>query len=225
MPLSVAVPTVTEPDRLLWVHGNHMGVPTVITDATGTEHSFPTAYALPGFPGQSRTLSDLYYNRYRDYDPTIGRYIQADPIGLEGGVNPYSYAMNNPLRYTDPTGENTVAVRGAVGVGRAAGWGLSLWCRNNIALCMKTIGPAAIRVANACKAVSNALGGGGGGPKCSKASSWDLKNAGITDAHAYKEDILGTKKGLSAWDICKCKDGIFRLAPVGTCSTSKIFQE
>jgi RHS repeat-associated protein len=104
MPLGVAVPTVTEPDRLLWVHGNHMGVPAVITDATGTEISFPTGYALPGFPGQSRTLADLYHNRYRDYDPSIGRYIQADPIGLAGGVNPYLYAGANPLRYTDPLG-------------------------------------------------------------------------------------------------------------------------
>jgi RHS repeat-associated protein len=105
MPLALAVPTVTEPDRLLWIHGNHMGVPLVFTDASGTEVSFPTGFSLPGFPGQSRTLSDLYYNRYRDYDPTTGRYIQADPIGLAGGANPYSYAMNNPLRYSDPTGE------------------------------------------------------------------------------------------------------------------------
>jgi RHS repeat-associated protein len=109
MPLAVASPSPTQADRLLWVHGNHMGVPTVITDATGTELSFPTGYALPGFPGQSRTpgllVADLYYNRYRDYDPSTGRYIQADPIGLAGGTNPYSYAMNNPLRYADPTGE------------------------------------------------------------------------------------------------------------------------
>ena len=108
MPLAVAAPSPTQSDRLLWVHGNHMGVPAVMTDATGTELSFPTGYALPGFPGQSRTpgllVADLYYNRYRDYDPTTGRYIQADPIGLDGGTNPYSYAMNNPLRYTDPDG-------------------------------------------------------------------------------------------------------------------------
>ena len=123
MPLSVAVPTVTEPDRLLWVHGNHMGVPTVITDATGTEHSFPTGYALPGFPGQNRTFADLYYNRYRDYDPTTGRYIQADPIGLEGGASPYSYAMNNPLRYADPTGEIVPLV---ILGGMALGGGLEL---------------------------------------------------------------------------------------------------
>jgi RHS repeat-associated protein len=68
----------------------------------------PTGYSAPGFPGQSRTpgllVADLYYNRYRDYDPSTGRYIQADPIGLAGGASPYSYAMNNPLRYTDPTG-------------------------------------------------------------------------------------------------------------------------
>jgi RHS repeat-associated protein len=61
-------------------------------------------YSVPGFPGQSQTTTDLYYNKYRDYDPTTGRYIQADPIGLAGGASPYSYAMNNPLRYTDPSG-------------------------------------------------------------------------------------------------------------------------
>lgn len=91
--------------QLSWVHGNHMGVPAVYTDASGGEIGFPTGYSTPGFPGQSRTFADLYYNRYRDYDPTTGRYIQADPIGLAGGSSPYSYAMNNPLRYTDPTGE------------------------------------------------------------------------------------------------------------------------
>jgi RHS repeat-associated protein len=64
----------------------------------------PASYAVPGFPGQSRTLADLYYNMHRDYDSSTGRYIQADPIGLDGGPSPYSYAMNNPLRYMDPSG-------------------------------------------------------------------------------------------------------------------------
>jgi RHS repeat-associated protein len=71
-----------------------------------------------GFPGQLQTLPDLWYNRYRDYDPTTGRYIQADPIGLDGDANPYAYALNNPLRYTDPTGEFVPILIGiAVGVG------------------------------------------------------------------------------------------------------------
>ena len=58
----------------------------------------------PGFPGQSRTLADLYYNRYRDYDPTTGRYIQADPIGLNGGANVYGYVGGNPVNWVDPDG-------------------------------------------------------------------------------------------------------------------------
>jgi hypothetical protein len=44
------------------------------------------------------------YNYHRDYWPQLGRYAQPDPIGLEGGLNPYLYANGNPLRYTDPWG-------------------------------------------------------------------------------------------------------------------------
>ena len=81
--------------------------------------NMPTDYSVPGFPGQSLTVADLYYNRYRDYDPATGRYIQADPIGLNGGPSPYSYAMNNPLRYTDPTGE--IVPLALCGIGVAVG--------------------------------------------------------------------------------------------------------
>jgi len=88
---------------LTWMHGNHLGVPVVFADASGTAIA-PPSYSLPGFPGQMKTLSDIYYNRYRDYDVNTGRYVQADPIGLEGGSNPYLYAKANPLRWTDRLG-------------------------------------------------------------------------------------------------------------------------
>ena len=111
MPLAVATPDpVSGGSQLSWVHGNHMGVPAVFTNASGAQSAFPTDYSAPGFPGQSRTFADLYYNRYRDYDTSTGRYIQADPIGLAGGSSPYSYAMNNPLRYMDPEGLENVNV-------------------------------------------------------------------------------------------------------------------
>ena len=132
MPLAVAVPDSATPGttQLAWVHASHMGVPIRYSDAGGNTLMPPTDYSVPGFPGQSKTMADLYYNRYRDYDPTTGRYVQADPIGLAGGASPYSYAMNNPLRYTDPDGRIVpLALCGigaiAGGVGTALGEGLA----------------------------------------------------------------------------------------------------
>lgn len=46
----------------------------------------------------------IIYNYFRDYDPSTGRYIESDPIGLAGGINSYSYANDNALRFTDPGG-------------------------------------------------------------------------------------------------------------------------
>jgi RHS repeat-associated protein len=50
----------------------------------------------------------LYYNRARYYDPTVGRFVSEDPIGLAGGVNEYAYAGNDPVNATDPSGTCTI---------------------------------------------------------------------------------------------------------------------
>ena len=57
------------------------------------------------FPGQYWDReTNSHYNFNRDYLPGVGRYTQADPIGLMGGVNFFSYAFENPGVYFDYNG-------------------------------------------------------------------------------------------------------------------------
>ncbi len=57
------------------------------------------------FPGQYYdTETQLHHNYFRDYDPQTGRYIQSDPIGLDGGINTFVYVGGNPNRGIDPWG-------------------------------------------------------------------------------------------------------------------------
>ena len=63
----------------------------------------PTDQAIR-FQGQYFDVeTGLHYNRFRYYDPAIGRFINQDPLGLEGGHNLYSY-VPNPNNWIDPLG-------------------------------------------------------------------------------------------------------------------------
>jgi RHS repeat-associated protein len=54
------------------------------------------------FPGQQFDQeTGLHYNYYRDYDPALGRYVESDPIGLDGGINTYGYVEGDPLGKSD----------------------------------------------------------------------------------------------------------------------------
>jgi uncharacterized protein RhaS with RHS repeats len=46
----------------------------------------------------------LHYSYFRYYNPQTGRYITPDPIGLEGGINLFSYVAGNPVNWIDPLG-------------------------------------------------------------------------------------------------------------------------
>jgi RHS repeat-associated protein len=65
-----------------------------------------TAFVLDmRFPGQQYdSASGLNYNYFRDYEASTGRYVESDPIGLEGGISAFSYANNSPLWNTDSYG-------------------------------------------------------------------------------------------------------------------------
>ena len=57
------------------------------------------------FPGQRYdAVSGLIYNYFRDYDPSTGRYLQSDPLGLSGGISTYGYVGQQPTKFVDPKG-------------------------------------------------------------------------------------------------------------------------
>jgi len=109
---------------LYFIHTDHLNTPRVITnqaaqvvwrwdqaDPFGGNAPNENPSGLGNFtcnlrlPGQYFDKeTNLHYNYFRDYDPSIGRYIQSDPIGFEGGLNLYAYVNNNPLSFTDPLG-------------------------------------------------------------------------------------------------------------------------
>jgi RHS repeat-associated protein len=110
---------------VFYVHADHLGTPRVITrpsdnktvwqwdstEAFGNTLPNENPSALGNFtynlrhPGQQFDKeTGTFYNYFRDYDPSLGRYVQSDPIGLFAGSNTYGYVFANPLRLFDPLG-------------------------------------------------------------------------------------------------------------------------
>ena len=60
------------------------------------------------FPGQYYDAeTGLHYNYFRDYDPSVGRYVESDPIGLKGGINTHAYAKGSAATSQEITGSTT----------------------------------------------------------------------------------------------------------------------
>ncbi len=104
----------------LFYYGNDkLGTPQIMTDSTnavvweGEYKPFGEADVNPNstvvnnfrFPGQYFDQeTSLHYNYNRYYDPSTGRYLTPDPIGLAGGINLFAYVENNPTNTIDPLG-------------------------------------------------------------------------------------------------------------------------
>ncbi|WP_249186838.1 HNH/endonuclease VII fold putative polymorphic toxin [Pseudomonas sp. KB-10] len=100
-----------------YLHTDHLGTPRLATnqsqqpvwrwvsDAFGVGQTTGSLAINLRFPGQYYDQeSGLHYNYFRDYDPETGRYVESDPIGLNGGLNTYGYVEGNPVNFIDPLG-------------------------------------------------------------------------------------------------------------------------
>ena len=92
----------------------------MLTDAKGISQARPECSAF-GEPlnavtaklGSNRVFAGteydadtgLCYVRARYYDPATAQFVSLDPLGWQGGPNPYSYCDNDPLQHRDPSGE------------------------------------------------------------------------------------------------------------------------
>ena len=114
----VALKLYGEQAGIYYVITDHLGTPQQMVNSAGvvvwkaaylpfgdTQIDVETITNNIRFKGQYHDIeTGLHYNWHRFYDPSTGRYISADPIGLFGGLNLYSYANQNPINYIDPWG-------------------------------------------------------------------------------------------------------------------------
>jgi len=116
----------------LYVHSDHLGTPQLLTDQSQavvwsadyepfgevniTTQTIENNLRFPGQYFDAET--NLHYNYFRDYDPSLGRYVQSDPLGIFGIIdefgiaifksmdaNLYLYVLANPINYIDLDGE------------------------------------------------------------------------------------------------------------------------
>lgn len=145
------------------------------------------------FPGQRYDVATgLNYNYFRDYDPASGRYLQSDPIGMQGGLNTFAYVGNGPMSAVDPFGLTAAVapIYPARGFIRPTGAELAL----------------AVRALVAGGATASAYVGGGAlllySPSLGVAPCETMGPGACARMYNQKLDEKGDKKGLEGKESC-----------------------
>ena len=120
----IPVAQIDQGEVFSYLHFDHLGTPRLATDDAQTvvwrwdSDAFGSTAANDDPDGNGTPLTvnlrfagqyydgetGLHYNYYRTYDPSTGRYLESDPVGLAAGLNTYGYVSANPLMNIDPFG-------------------------------------------------------------------------------------------------------------------------
>lgn len=98
-----------------YLHTDERGSIIAATDASGVtvginsydEYGIPDSANIGRFSYTGQTWLPeigMHYYKARIYSPTLGRFLQADPIGYDDGLNLYNYVTSDPVNFRDPTG-------------------------------------------------------------------------------------------------------------------------
>jgi RHS repeat-associated protein len=217
MPLAVVADVDTMSPQLWFVHADHLNRPLKMTDGTkavvwdAVYRPFGEVVSISGagsnnlrFPGQYFLIeSGLHYNWHRHYDPTVGRYLQADPLDFVDGPSRYAYGLSSPSQYVDPDGRFVPVVIGA-GIGLLFGLAID-YAKENSCKCKNSYAAARYAGLGAAEGLfgpwdtkagaSKIAGGGPSGDRTSVASRAvrGLVSPGATG----RRMLIGTERALS----------------------------
>jgi len=152
--------------KLNFYHTDHLGTPQGLTDISGNVVWSKRSEAFGKINGEESSIDNnalrfagqyedaetgAYYNYFRYYDPSTGRYIERDPLNLSAGVNFYSYTYQSPTKYIDPDGQFVLVLIPAICAGggceAAAAWVLAIAATCSTVLMAEAAGDAIDRTA------------------------------------------------------------------------------
>ena len=138
-----------------WLYKDHLGSIVATADATGAS----TALYSYGPYGEPNTTSGqrfrytgqqligglgLYYYKARFYSPTLGRFLQTDPIGTADDMNLYAYVGGNPVNFNDPSG--LAAAQAKILAGDLTGSVNNWWEASKAGFQSSTMGETAMKI-------------------------------------------------------------------------------